>query len=108
MVPLHYWIVSLQNDDKKQIKYLKKMLQLGANINHVNARKDTALHLAVRKGLFHLASAILKGGIFWDSGFNKERLINQIDINGNTALNIASANRDKRMVDLLIDSGAKH
>lgn len=74
---------------------VKKLIDLGANIDHVSNYKETALMKAAAWNTVDVVNSLIN-----------EQNINQKDRNGNTALHMASTSNVKQVADLLIRSGA--
>lgn len=77
---------------------LKVFINLGAEVNQVDAFGQTPLHLAVVQGDTESVNELLSG--------SNSVALNELDDNGLTALHIASANDNLLIVRLLVAAGA--
>ncbi|XVF54847.1 hypothetical protein PTKIN_Ptkin05aG0214000 [Pterospermum kingtungense] len=69
-------------------------------IEDVTLQNETALHLAVKHGQFEAVSVL----VHWIRELKKEDVFNMKDEQGNTVLHIATWRKQRKVIDLLLDS----
>ena len=82
--------------DKKDLFYVKWLIQQGAEVNMQNKMEKAPLHIAVEERALDLVELLL------NNGANP----NVRDREGNTPLHYAAKEGDRRIVDLLLSKGA--
>jgi len=92
------------SDKKARLKTLRKLLELGADPNVLHAQNMTAIMCAAKLGTsYGWKAAVDNCEILINSGAN----VNLVNTAGETALMLASASGNSKLVALLIKSGAK-
>ncbi|EEZ97168.2 Tankyrase-like Protein [Tribolium castaneum] len=78
------------------IEIVKRLIDLGANLNKRSKESRTALHVACERGHCDVAELLL----------NHEADMEAKDTNGNTPLHVASQNQQTELVHVLLETGA--
>ncbi|XP_044262237.1 ankyrin repeat and death domain-containing protein 1A-like isoform X2 [Tribolium madens] len=78
------------------IEIIKRLIDLGANLNKKNKENKTALHVACERGHCDVADLLL----------THEADMEAKDTNGNTPLHVASQNQQTETVHILLETGA--
>lgn len=84
---------------------LKKLIAAGANISAQNKRGQTALHRAVSRGMSDSVEELLAASKKLERTA-RIRLLNAVDVEGNTALHYAAMENNQELGQLLLRAGA--
>ncbi|KAB7497162.1 Nuclear factor subunit [Armadillidium nasatum] len=98
--PLH---LAVRAEDTEMVKYL--LMSPGCNINATDVDGNTALHLASKRPVHHILSAILAHPLNGKKN-TASKSINLYNHNGQTPLHIAATVGNLESVKLLLKSGA--
>lgn len=106
MVPVQYAFVN--KSSLPTTKELRKMVQAGAQINHINDMNESILHMLTRFGNYNLAKYLIKGTLLnGRPSFDTKRLINLRNLQGETPLKLAKRSGNGKLTSLLKNYGAE-
>ena len=106
MVPVQYAFVN--KSSLPTTKELRKMVEAGAQINHINDMNESILHMLTRFGNYNLAKYLIKGTLFnGRPSFDTKKLINLRNLKGETPLKLAKRSGNGKLTSLLIKYGAE-
>ena len=106
MVPVQYAFVN--KSSLPTTKELDKMIDAGAQINHINDMNESILHMLTRFGNYNLAKYLIKGTFFnGRPSFDTKRLINLRNLQGEKPLVLAKRSGNGKLVSFLKSYGAQ-